>query len=1511
MSAQSGVAIDSVVLQALDALEEIETRPLVWGLVDGSVSFQQLCELIDPKLDLALAAEKTDLYRAEDVVSELVRTGLVVEVESGAEPRYRSRMAETCRLLLRLRQLFPKHGRSPGGWQVAPTLVADFRFQRRKRKFPRRDVPLGAAIDRLTAVTGSAVVIQAIRTILGSGLPSLAGFQLRATERILRSIEEKQPLATIVCAGTASGKTLSFYLAALATVVRLKIEDPNEDWVKAIAIYPRSELLKDQLREVLGRCVALREGLAGTNASCEVRVGALFADVPRSVVEVKEAWSRRGDGFVCPFLACTCCRGEMHWLVEDIDQGRERLRCNDCGLVVDDSLLCLTRESLKRTPPDILFTTTEMLNQRLADSSMSHLFGVGRSAYKGPEMVLLDEAHTYEGRHGAQVAYVLRRWQKLVGSQLRFVGLSATLREAASFFQVLTGAAHNNVAEIAPSRDEMEHEGAEYLIALRGDPVSRSALLSTTIQTAMLLARCIDPRTTSGPSQGIFGQRTFVFTDDLDVTNRLYFDMLSAEGRGATGAPDMRRSPLGGLASLRARGSSQLRYLAGQDWRTPEILGHALGTRMVVERVSSQDRGVSSDADIVVATAALEVGVDDSTVGVVIQHKAPRGMAGFVQRKGRGGRPRRMRPWTSIVLSDYGRDRVAYQNYEAMFDPELPVRTLPTSNRYIKRMQAVYATMDYLGTRAQTSGVGSVWLELAGHRTSRSRRDRLILEIEAVLGSDAGTSRLAKFLRSALRLPEAEVSALLWEYPRPLMTTVLPTALRRLRSTWSAGGRKNADSLVVNSPLPEFIPSTLFADLSLAEVKIELPFLVQARSSENYAMQLFSAMRELAPGRVSRRFGVRSRVGLWVASDFPEMLSQAITVLEIDTFSRTFELGSFAMFEGEAVVRVPVVRPMQLSPRAVPNEVSDTSQGRLTWLSQLVPQAPPVWLRPPNGTVWERLIPRLALFLHAQHSSVEVRRFSLGSRAEISLRTGEKHVHEYRFGRQGSPVALGGSYCADGVMFEIEVPTELFAVGPENAEKWRALRTSRFMDMAKQGLILPTVSNPFAREWIAHIFLSALTVEAVDKNNDLQRASETLFEGTAGISLQHALSILFQSQALDTDEVTHPGEEKLRAELQLLLSDPGVVDELRRGATCLWEPASIEWEPWLKEGYTATLAAALLRAICDLCPTIEPEDLVVDIGRGPSENDLIGATDRSEVWITERSPGGNGQLEEFAQRYSEDPRRYFSLVRAALEMGEFELVDHQLSRLVDLLALGTDFDLTRIIRELRGVNDPIKLDLNMRQLRTALVREGLSPFHGFIAAISTRLLRGGSGPASDSFIKDAIDRWSAQEARLGVEIDLRVVCYWLSQSPSIEHVLRDSGIDFGADPKPWRMGAIQGLLWPRGRAVRQPALVLRSQYFDVSPIERHLVLDTIIEDRTKIAVNEPDWLSKTAELLSSGRLVTLVVASHQRCLLGDALNALITNSIDSGYLRSYARLQAVRQTGSHVEADIELAEAAQ
>ena len=246
--------------------------------------------------------------------------------------------------------------------------------------------------------------------------------------------------------------------------------------------------------------------------------------------------------------------------------------------VIDSDEVILTRRRLQRESPDILFTTTEMLNQRMGDTRFRHLFGLGDRAQRSVEMMLLDEVHTYSGSSGAQVAFLLRRWRQMLRKPVAFVGLSATLKDGARFFARLTGLSEEASVEIAPSAGDMIAEGAEYLLALRGDPVSRTALLSTTIQAGMLLSRMLDAPE-ARKSGGILGERLFMFADNLDVINRMYFAMLDAEGRRSNGAPDMNNRPTGGLAVLRFPMSSTHRKLHGQDWEAAVEIGHSLQSR--------------------------------------------------------------------------------------------------------------------------------------------------------------------------------------------------------------------------------------------------------------------------------------------------------------------------------------------------------------------------------------------------------------------------------------------------------------------------------------------------------------------------------------------------------------------------------------------------------------------------------------------------------------------------------------------------------------------------------------------------------------------------------------------------------------------------------------------------------------------------------------------------------------------------------------------------------------------
>lgn len=173
-------------------------------------------------------------------------------------------------------------------------------------------------------------------------------------------------------------------------------------------------------------------------------------------------------------------------------------------------------------------------------------------------------------------------------------------------------------------------------------------------------------------SCGTWG-KTFVFTDDLDINNRLYHQLCDAEGWRSRGQNLYVAKPPLASQRLETPKNSHKLTLAGQNWRIALDIGHSLdeNDRAIVARTSSQDVGVDPRAEVVIATASLEVGFNDPSVGMVIQHKAPRNVASYLQRKGRAGRSRTMRPWMVAVLSEFGRDRVVYQRYEELINPEI------------------------------------------------------------------------------------------------------------------------------------------------------------------------------------------------------------------------------------------------------------------------------------------------------------------------------------------------------------------------------------------------------------------------------------------------------------------------------------------------------------------------------------------------------------------------------------------------------------------------------------------------------------------------------------------------------------------------------------------------------------------------------------------------------------------------------------------------------------------------
>jgi len=1562
--------IDLAVIECvLNEIEKHEAKVLVWGLVDAALTADELREVVVRALDSKEAADLMDrpdctLFDTDAVLERLRTERLVFELPF--ELGYRSRMAESVRLFARLRQLFGKH-KEGDKWTTAPTLVADYRFLWRNRKYPDRNILGTQALAEFGDAELSAETLQVLEHRIGQEASNwkLARFQVDATTRILRGLQDNKRQGTMVAAGTGSGKTLAFYLPGLSALAA-EVAQSSVPGTRILAIYPRKELLKDQFAEVYEQARIFDSYLANRGGR-KLTVGVLFGDTPGSLSAIPKmsGWRQVGDRWVCPYLRCPKCSGDLTISRTDINNGNGRLVCR-CGATVESDEVRLTRETLAAEPPHVLFMTIEMLNQQMTNSDLRHVFGLGPRALVAPRMVLLDEVHIYSGSYGAQVAYLLRRWSALTKYRASFVGLSATLSNGAAFFAALTGLDPSVVAEISPQPDDMKNEGAEYMMALRGDPVSRSALLSTSIQTLLLSSRILDPRADMA-TRPFYGWRAFAFTDQMDSTNRLYLDLVDAEGMRVNGQPNPKR-PDGGLAHLREPRADRYRYLGGQDWQLARLLGHQLNTRHRVSRTTSYDQGVNGQAEVVIATAALEVGYDDPHVGVVLQHKAPRDMAQFLQRKGRAGRTRHMRPWTLMVLSDYGRDRLAYQAYEQYFDPLLAGRTLPLSNRYVLRMQAVYTLLDYLGREMQQVAVtGSIWRDLGGPLTLKAssddfavcltelrtlladppeptdkarvdalvrrahqigwkklgnnnydarnwakRRLRLMALTRLLSGLLSNTSKQAEFLaylRDAMRLSAPQAHTLLWDHPRPLLLGAVPTALRRVSGDWRAVG--GGSDYSTGAPLPEFIPAALFSDLSLPEVKLCLPDGV--RQTEDRFLPVLQALGEMAPGKVSRRFDT----ALWLAPDDAVVLQLSDTGLNEDgvdvrTWYEVERQPDILFLEGGVARRLAAFRPHQLTLRRTPDDVGSTSNARLHWLSQLFAENSGTRFMPPPAVAIAALFRHVDFQTHALQAPATVRRYATASRASMRIKRGTENTEceaLWHFEHDGAPCGVGFELESDAVVFALQMPPSLSAaVDWSVSTTTRALRQCRYLWEARHGDELKAVvGNVFRRDLLAQIFAAAAALRAERDRTSLAQAIADLGSGgsIAASAFDEVMEATYQLP------ITTEGEspDRLRRDLAEDFARPEVLQALAAIAALLAAPIDSGWDAWLETTMRQTLAAGLLEALQQFCPELQSDQLMVDIDPGLRQDGS--EPESAEIWISESNPGGNGLIEQFYASYQEEPERFFRLLESALASSEFEVIDAQLRTLLSRIgSADPDQELVSLVMAVRGAPDVQTADRAYLALRRALIERGMAVFHGFASALGTRLLRRDMPRDFDLLLHEMIETWERIESELGVEVDARVVCTLYSDTDRVENALQRMG--FVPPPKGvkgWRFSVLHGLLWARGNQLRSATLQLPNRFSNSVPaVERLLISQWASAPEVPVDATTSNWREQATERLGAAGQVAVAVPVTEHQLVREVIAWSISEPIQLEYLNLYPRLGGLRRTGQSYELQFNLRE---
>lgn len=1508
--------LDKLACEVLTLIEFEEASVLSWGFTRVQRDLTtEMPELLDrlPTVgrDLWSQARRASIT-PDMILANLIERQLIIENQG----RHRSRFAEAVRLLFLLRQIMAETN-----WQDAPRLVSDLRLHLQRRHYPRRDVPAADLLSAIQSLDADDLALAAVDALLrdrDNASLDLARFQYDAVLHLLHALRERGDRGLVIGAGTGAGKTKAFYIPALTHIATLR---NNESWTKALAIYPRIELLKDQLAEAFSEARKLDDLLRKQNKPLIV-VGAYYGDTPLSAEWLLQSDVRRGqgweststrDGWICPAMPCPSCRGDLVWRLRDVQSEVEanrdgrygefaRLVCTSCRLTISGDQIALTRQQMTAQPPDILFTTTEMLNRRLSRSEEYALFGIGTR--RPPRLLLLDEIHTYEGMGGAQVAHLLRRWRhargRRPGNGLIVVGLSATLAQAEMFFSHLTGLPLEHVGYITPSEADLVEEGVEYNLVLKGDPVSGTSLLSTSVQTAMLLARILDtiPNHTGGAvSRGAYGQKIFAFTDTLDVINRWFHIEQDAEVNKILS--QYRTRP-----KTASNDEMRRRNEAGQWWWACERIGHDLNVPLRIDLTSSQYRGVRADADLVVATSTLEVGFNDPTVGAVIQHKAPRSMASFLQRKGRAGRTRQMRPWMVVVTSAYGRDRWAFQHAESLFTPSLAPLQLPLSNIYVRKMQAVYALMDWLSMTISARGMGAdLWAALSSTESYRSNRlqsqRRAICKIlEKVLSGESALQSLCDYLDAALGLAgnTGDREMILWAEPRPLLTEVIPTILRQLETDWQClhnGVVKHWADNIASDPLPDFVTPNLFSPLSLPELTLHIleSATPGAAVRGDEQMALIQGMVEYAPGHVSKRYSRSNRIreAHWLAiPDNDHIIDGRLQLSDIaierDTAVRR------VIIDGAELL---VYRPRAYTLAVVPSSVLPTSSARLLWRSRFQPQSrgaglddpPAIGLQFAPDSPWRSIFTDLHAYTLAVGSWVDVTRAAVGVRVETRYNRGTERRRYFRFVEGDFPSALGFSMCVDALhVCFAPLDTQALLNNPD----WPMLRQHLIPAYMRSCLernpyIVDRQLSDFEIGWLWQLELSMLVAVAITREVDLRIAAEEVARNRSLLT-NRTMDVIFQSQRVDEeDDLEQSG--RLRERLDALITDPEVVMALAASSAVLWAEPDVALTDWLCECYASSLGAVLLAAVTNITSDIDPDDLTLDV-------------EGNAIWIAEQTPGGVGLVQRIAEAIACRPRDLDLQLLDTIRHCDRELLANQLTTVADLVTQG-NVELADAFANMRTTMDITSQLRALRELGAALASQGIIATRDLVVSLNGKFLRPGSAPDSDHLVSILAARWEAEQRRLGCAIDLRVmaVASWRLEDIQNQVAQVFGRVGGGSQDANQAFNLLQSLLWLDCRDSCPDCIERVQPYQRLVGPSRALLRALVDPSSEAITYGMQDWEGRVSNQLSEQYAAQVTCKQDEILFLREALQRLLVMPIEVGFQQQYPTVERIERHG--------------
>ncbi len=248
---------------------------------------------------------------------------------------------------------------------------------------------------------GQSIQQMADAGVLHPVLPGLIGYPTMYLhqQQVFEAVRAGQHV--LVSTGTGSGKTESFLYPITDDLLRQRDHGIREG-LTAILVYPMNALANDQLDRI-------RDMLGGTGITFGLWVGTT-PDKETDVTVERFAGSSRQA-----YLAAR-------------KQRREEAQAEDRAVrPLAPPEECCSEDDIRTRKPRILLT-----NYRQLEILITRLPDVGLFAEAPLKYLVFDEAHTYSGATGAEVACLIRRVRQLAGKtpdEVICIGTSATLAD--------------------------------------------------------------------------------------------------------------------------------------------------------------------------------------------------------------------------------------------------------------------------------------------------------------------------------------------------------------------------------------------------------------------------------------------------------------------------------------------------------------------------------------------------------------------------------------------------------------------------------------------------------------------------------------------------------------------------------------------------------------------------------------------------------------------------------------------------------------------------------------------------------------------------------------------------------------------------------------------------------------------------------------------------------------------------------------------------------------------------